>query len=596
MIAARAIGDALRAALNEDDRVILLGEDLVDPYGGAFKVTRGLSTDFPGRVRSTPISEGAIAGLSAGLALSGYRPIAEIMFGDFLTLCFDQIVNHIAKYEAMYNGKVTCPVIIRTPSGGGRGYGPTHSQSLEKHFLGVPHLRVVASSLVHDPAAVLRALLAQNSPVLLIEHKLLYPLHLMLPAGGRIEGDIAEEHVSADGLPTVSIRPVPREDCWFTVLAYGYQAELARRVLSRLAVEEEIFGELVVPSQISPLEWEPIDASVSVTRSLLVIEEGVEGFTWGSEVAARISCALLRQAAPPGRHRGERPHRDSELEDARGRNADDLGARRASDPKGGRMKPVLVPTTDVNSETGLLLTWHVGDRSKVEAGETIAEIETSKAIIDVPAPEAGFLLHAAREGAEVRLTEPVARLFADVGALEAYAEEEQRRRAEAAGSGPRATEPARRRAEELGVDLASIGGGSLITVGMVEAAAAAATTATDRASGPAARSDGTAADRAGRRRPRRYAGYRHPAGSREWHRRGDRRRRRVALGGRGNGRARRGRLRAARDAVRRGRLRCRDHRHLDLGPGPGEAARAYSQPTASPWPTRSIRRRGSPRT
>jgi acetyltransferase-like isoleucine patch superfamily enzyme len=140
------------------------------------------------------------------------------------------------------------------------------------------------------------------------------------------------------------------------------------------------------------------------------------------------------------------------------------------------VKPVLVPTTDVNSETGLLLTWYANDRSEVEAGETIAEIETSKAIIDVPAPEAGYILHAAREGAEVRLTEPVARLFADVSALEAYAEEEQRRRAEAVESGPRATEPARRRAEELGVDLASIGGSSLITVGMVEAAAAAATT------------------------------------------------------------------------------------------------------------------------
>jgi pyruvate/2-oxoglutarate/acetoin dehydrogenase E1 component len=299
VIAAQAMGDALRAALNEDGRVLLLGEDLVDPYGGAFKVTRGLSTEFPGRVRSTPISEGAIAGLAAGLALSGYRPIAEIMFGDFMTLCFDQIVNHIAKYEAMYNGQVTCPVIIRTPSGGGRGYGPTHSQSLEKHFLGVPHLRVVASSLVHDPAAVLRALLTQNSPVLLIEHKLLYPLHLMLPAGGRIEDDIAETQLSADGLPTVSIRPVARKDCSFTVLAYGYQAELARRVLSRLAVEEEIFGELVVPSQISPLHWEPIDASVNVTRSLLVIEEGVEGCTWGSEAAARISARFFGKLHRP---------------------------------------------------------------------------------------------------------------------------------------------------------------------------------------------------------------------------------------------------------------------------------------------------------
>jgi pyruvate/2-oxoglutarate/acetoin dehydrogenase E1 component len=299
VIAARAIGDALRAALDEDDRVILLGEDIVDPYGGAFKVTRGLSTGFPGRVRSTPISESAIVGLSAGLALSGYRPIAEIMFGDFTTLCFDQVVNHIAKYEAMYNGKVSCPVIIRTPSGGGRGYGPTHSQSLEKHFLGVPHLRVVASSLVHDPAAVLCALLGQDSPVLLIEHKLLYPLHMMLPAGGRIEGDIAEQHVSAGGLRIVSIRPVPRQDCSFTVLAYGYQAELARRVLSRLAVEEEIFGELVVPSQISPLDWEPIDASVSATRSLLVIEEGVEGFSWGSEVAARISSRFFGELRRP---------------------------------------------------------------------------------------------------------------------------------------------------------------------------------------------------------------------------------------------------------------------------------------------------------
>jgi pyruvate dehydrogenase E1 component beta subunit len=92
---------------------------------------------------------------------------------------------------------------------------------------------------------------------------------------------------------------VPREDCWFTVLAYGYQAELARRVLSRLAVEEEIFGELVVPSQISPLDWEPIDASVSVTRSLLVIEEGVEGFTWGSEAAARISSCFFGELRRP---------------------------------------------------------------------------------------------------------------------------------------------------------------------------------------------------------------------------------------------------------------------------------------------------------
>ena len=299
MIAARAMGDALRAALETDPRVVLLGEDLADPYGGAFKVTRGLSTDFPERVRSTPISEGAIAGVSAGLALAGYRPIAEIMFGDFLTLCFDQIVNHIAKYEAMYNGQVTCPVIIRTPSGGGRGYGPTHSQSLEKHFLGVPHLKVVAASLVHDPSVVLRALLDQDSPVLYIEHKLLYPLHLTLPSGGMLEDDLAEEQLSDDGLPTVLTRPVAREDCDFTVLAYGYQAELARRVLARLAVEEEIFGELVVPSQLAPLHWQPLDESVGSTGKLVVVEEGNQGWSWGTEVAARISSRFFGELRRP---------------------------------------------------------------------------------------------------------------------------------------------------------------------------------------------------------------------------------------------------------------------------------------------------------
>ncbi len=112
MIFSKALGAALRSLLQENNDVILMGEDIVDPYGGAFKVTRGLSTDFPGRVLSTPISESAITGIAAGLALSGMRPIVEIMFGDFITLSFDQLVNHAAKYEQMYNGAVTCPLIL----------------------------------------------------------------------------------------------------------------------------------------------------------------------------------------------------------------------------------------------------------------------------------------------------------------------------------------------------------------------------------------------------------------------------------------------------------------------------------------------------
>ena len=249
VISARALGDALRTALENDDRVVLLGEDIPDPYGGAFKVTRGLSTRLPERVRSTPISEGAIAGVSAGLALAGFRPIAEIMFGDFLTLCFDQIVNHIAKYGAMYNGAGDVPGrhphALRRRARLRPDAQPEPGEALPRRT--APARRRWLA--VHDPDAVLRTLLAQDRPVLYIEHKLLYPLHLMLPTGGRIEAGHASEYLSPDGLPTVSIRPVAREDCSLTVLAYGYQAELARRVLERLAIEEEIFGELVVPAR-----------------------------------------------------------------------------------------------------------------------------------------------------------------------------------------------------------------------------------------------------------------------------------------------------------------------------------------------------------
>jgi acetoin:2,6-dichlorophenolindophenol oxidoreductase subunit beta len=147
----------------------------------------------------------------------------------------------------------------------------------------------VASSLYHDPRLVLRALLAQSKPVIHVEHKLLYPLHLLLPLDGRIDEDIADEHLGQAGLPTTSIRPVERDGCVLTVVAYGYQAELARRAASRLAMEEELFVELVVPSQISPLDWTPIDASVRKTRRVLVIEEGVIGWSWGSDVAAQLS-------------------------------------------------------------------------------------------------------------------------------------------------------------------------------------------------------------------------------------------------------------------------------------------------------------------
>jgi len=165
----KALNQALHSAFATDECVYLIGEDVLDPYGGAFKVTQGLSTQYPGRVLSSPISEAGITGLAAGMALRGLRPVVEIMFGDFITLIADQVINHLAKFRWMYNEQVRVPIVIRTPMGGRRGYGPTHSQSLEKIFLGVPGLYVLSPTALGDPGALLYdAILRNDDPVIFI--------------------------------------------------------------------------------------------------------------------------------------------------------------------------------------------------------------------------------------------------------------------------------------------------------------------------------------------------------------------------------------------------------------------------------------------
>ncbi len=166
-----SLNAGLLSALQQDERVYLLGEDILDPYGGAFKVTRGCSTAFPEQVFTTPISEAGLAGLSAGMALRGLRPVLEIMFGDFITLVTDQLVNHISKLRWMYNNTVNLPLVIRAPMGGRRGYGPTHSQTLEKLFMGVPGLTLAAPvNLVEDklhqaPGDLLQGIIHANDNI-----------------------------------------------------------------------------------------------------------------------------------------------------------------------------------------------------------------------------------------------------------------------------------------------------------------------------------------------------------------------------------------------------------------------------------------------
>jgi pyruvate/2-oxoglutarate/acetoin dehydrogenase E1 component len=286
-----ALNAALHSAMETDPRVFFLGEDVLDPYGGAFKVSRGLSTRFPQRVLTTPISEPAMMGIANGMALRGLRPVVEIMFGDFLTLVTDQLCNHAAKFHWMYNDQVRVQLVVRTPMGGRRGYGPTHSQSLEKHFLGMPGLRVVAPNAIVPPdQLLLNAILHDDDPVLFVEHKLLYARKVPDPAlvdfTVRTVGDVYPTAVlSFPGAPRPAV----------TFACYGYMAELVREAMLHLLMEREIFTEAVVYTQLSPADHAPLLDSLRRSGRLITVEEGGGEGGWGSEV---IAAAM--ELADPG--------------------------------------------------------------------------------------------------------------------------------------------------------------------------------------------------------------------------------------------------------------------------------------------------------
>jgi pyruvate/2-oxoglutarate/acetoin dehydrogenase E1 component len=279
-----SLNSALQHAMEIDPCVFVLGEDILDPYGGAFKVTRGLSTRFPERVLTSPISEAAIVGVANGMALRGLRPVAEIMFGDFVTLIADQLVNHAAKFRWMYNDNVIVPMVVRTPMGGRRGYGPTHSQSLEKMFMGIPGLKVVAPNTLGDAGQLLEAAIADNDPVLFVEHKLLYNRQQLEPGRGDLT-DLQYRQIG-NAYPNF-VLGFPNRTAQITIATYGYNFEIARAVALDLVMEYEIFVEIVLFSQLSPFDMEPLFDSLQRTRKLLTIEEGTQTLGWGTEVVAR---------------------------------------------------------------------------------------------------------------------------------------------------------------------------------------------------------------------------------------------------------------------------------------------------------------------
>jgi 2-oxoisovalerate dehydrogenase E1 component len=287
----KEINRALHDLMESQPDAFLLGEDVRDPYGGAFKVSRGLSTRFPDRVINMPISEAAIVGVALGVALNGSSAIAEIMFGDFLGLAFDQIVNHAAKSHAMYGKTLRVPLIVRTPMGGRRGYGATHSQSIEKHFLGAPGLDVYMLHPHVDSYAFYTTLGAHiERASLVIENKLLYgtdPSHL----------DLDGYHLShtTECYPTTRLSADRTHDV--TAVCFGGIGLELEKAMKRLSADE-IFVDVYYPLAITGCDVSAIAESAQSTGRLVFLEEGSHSGGLSAEYLRRILSAWRSDTLP----------------------------------------------------------------------------------------------------------------------------------------------------------------------------------------------------------------------------------------------------------------------------------------------------------
>jgi acetoin:2,6-dichlorophenolindophenol oxidoreductase subunit beta len=272
-----AINSALHAFLRDNPLAYVLGEDVLDPYGGAFKATKGLSTAYPNQVITTPISEAGVVGFATGLAIKGRPVCVEIMFGDFTTLCTDQIVNHMSKLPWVYNDQIKVPVVIRTPMGGRRGYGATHSQSLEKHFCGIPGLTVVALSEYSDIEALCYKAFSAGTPHLMIENKVSYAK------------DVKQNEFSSTENPDV------------VVISYGGCVSDCVAAAARLRDEEEIEAKVIEVTTLWPFDQDELRRQVGNCRCVLTVEEGAVGWGFSSEVCrALIQLGDLHMAELTG--------------------------------------------------------------------------------------------------------------------------------------------------------------------------------------------------------------------------------------------------------------------------------------------------------
>ena len=271
-----ALNAALREELRRDERVMLMGED-IGVFGGAFKVTEGLLEEFgERRVRDTPISENTIVGMGVGAAMTGLRPVVELMTINFALLAFDQIINHAAHIHYMFGGQARVPLVVRMPEGAGHQLGPTHSHCLEAMFLQVPGLLVAVPSTPADAKGLLKTAIRDENPVIFIEHESLYG----------VRGEVPEdpEHLVGFGMARTA-----REGSDVTIVGISRMALTAERAAETLAAEHGVSAEVIDPRTLRPLDLDTILASVAKTNHCVSVEEGWPHGGVGANLAALVT-------------------------------------------------------------------------------------------------------------------------------------------------------------------------------------------------------------------------------------------------------------------------------------------------------------------
>jgi pyruvate/2-oxoglutarate/acetoin dehydrogenase E1 component len=270
-----ALNSALREEMRRDETVMLMGED-IGVFNGAFKVTAGLLDEFgEKRVRDTPISENTIVGMGVGAAMTGLRPVVELMTINFSLLAFDQIVNHAAHIRYMFGGQARVPMVIRMPEGAGHQLGPTHSHCLESMFLQVPGLLVAVPSTAADAKGLLKAAIRDDNPVIFIEHEYLYGQRGDVPDDG--------DHVADFGRAAIR-----REGGDATIVGISRMAVTAEKAADVLSSEHGVEAEVIDPRTLRPLDLDTILASVRRTNRCVVVEEGWPHGGVGANIAALV--------------------------------------------------------------------------------------------------------------------------------------------------------------------------------------------------------------------------------------------------------------------------------------------------------------------